>query len=426
MRNYKTYFSVLGVGLLLSASPVLAADKSETPAASPPAAAAAIPAAEPAVPASTKRWPAAIFDSAPAAKAAMDINPDRYAEFWKKWHFVSVRWREDSREIRLTYANDLAWKVLSEQKTEYPTGAMFGKLVYPAEEDLALPVSLLTANTLTRFMVMLWDPNHPKKGTDGWTYIRFINTPADAPRDKNDAEVEGVMTTKEVAACVECHKRAYDRGFVFSQPMYLFREPKDEPNWKEKKVLANRFEEGMKEMPANAVPRIVNSLMSSFPGWKDRKTMGYIGDFFIGSQGEIGPVMAKMAAANPNNIYMILDRDDPNTISLASSVKKKGYDKCAGLVRVQGAGFSFIGSGIGRGRDSGVNIEGGLKPVTDPKTGGYTGAREMDLAQQFRPIAALYVICDGKGVSRQALPLMRTEKDTDGLASYYFAPANVE
>src|SRR5262245_31783649 len=137
MGNFKSYVPALGLGLLLSASLAWAADAPKAPEA-PPAAAptAAAPASATYTPTAggqiMKKWPAAIFDASPAEKAAMDINPDLYADFWKKWHFVAVRWREDTREIRLTYANDLAWKVLAEQGSEYPTGAMFGKLVYPA------------------------------------------------------------------------------------------------------------------------------------------------------------------------------------------------------------------------------------------------------------------------------------------------------
>jgi len=47
-------------------------------------------------------------------------NLNDYAEFYKKWHLVTVRYRTDSFEQRFTYANDLAWKTLQTGKTDYP------------------------------------------------------------------------------------------------------------------------------------------------------------------------------------------------------------------------------------------------------------------------------------------------------------------
>lgn len=345
----------------------------------------------------------------------MDIHPDRFANFWKNWHFVSARWRQDVREIRLTYANDLAWKTLSEQRTDYPLGAMFGKLVYPAEEDLALPSSLMASNKLSRFMVMLWDPSHKKVGADGWVYVRFINPDPNLPQDKNSTGIWGVMAQKEINSCVECHSRAYDRGNVFSQPQFLFRDKSQNVQVKDTKVLSNRFGDSMKEIKPEAVPRIAMNLIQSLPDWKDRKIMGYVGDFFTGALGEMGPVLTKLAQKDTSVIYMIYDRDDPNTLELASSIKKKGYDNCVGLVRLRGNSVEFINEARRRKRPK-------TEDPAYPKLG-TQGVRVRDLTQQYKPVATMYTVCGDDGISRQALPLLYTTKDKDGLPSYYFAPA---
>ncbi|MBI3419105.1 MAG: cytochrome P460 family protein [Proteobacteria bacterium] len=354
----------------------------------------------------TKDFPEIIFNQPEAAKAAMDIPPDRFADFWKKWHFVSARWRQDVREIRLTYANDLAWETLLNHRTEYPVGAMFGKLVYPAEEDLALPTSLMSANRLNRFMVMLWDPKHKKVGSDGWTYLRFINPDPRVTQDKDSTGLWGVMSQKEINACVDCHTRAANRGNVFSQPMFLFRDGHQDAQTKNTEISSKRFEESMKEMTSAAVPRIALNLIQSLPDWKNRKIMGYEGDFFSGAFGQLRPVLAKLAQQNMKAIYMIYDRDDPNTIALASSIEKKGYEHCVALVRLLGLAQD------GRKRDAA------------PKDASYPqGTQVQDLTKQYKPTALLFITCGEETISRQALPLLYTTKDKDGLPSYYFAPA---
>jgi hypothetical protein len=437
MWNVKAYLPILCFSLFL---PVSFSWAEEAPKAATPE-----PAVKAAAPAKTKqKFPDYIFTLPEADQAKMDVHPSRYAEFWKKWRFVGARWRQDTHEIRLTYANDLAWNVLAEGRTDYPPGAMFGKMVYPSEEDLALPSSVMSGNFLNRLMIMLWDPNHPKKGADGWTYVRFINPDPRAPQDSASTGIWGVMSEKEISACVECHNRAYDRGNVFTQPMYLFHDrPRVEV--KDTKVMTNRFQESMKEMPHMAVPRIVVNLIESFPDWKKRKVKGYVGDFFSGSLNMMEPVMAKMAALDPEFIYLIHDRDDPNTLEIASSITRAGYNKCAGVVRLRG---SRLGATMARREaqqrrqmkqeeDEAYDTAPASAPAASPAYGAskeekaagdeaYGGTRVQDLTQRFKPFARMNVFCDGNRVSRQDLPLLYTKEDKDGLPSYYFAPAKLD
>lgn len=380
---------------------------------------------------SGKQFPDLIFALSDEDKAKMDLPLELFADFWKKWHFVGARWRQDIHEFRLSYANDLAWKTLTEGRTDYPVGAMFGKLVYPAEEDLALPSSVMPANLLNRLMVMLWDPKHKKASSDGWVYLRFINPDPRAPQDPANTGIWGVMSEKEVKACVECHARAADRGYVFSQPLFLFNDrPSGEiKNVKDTAALTTTFSESMKEMSPRSIPRIANNLIESFPEWKGRKIMGYVGDFFVGALGEMRPVLNKMAQKDPNSIFMIYDRQDPNTLQLASSVKKKGFENCVGLVRLRGAGVLDIAEKYdakkgkrGKGGDEAY-------PKAEDDEGyvkGAQGVRIRDLTKEYKPSAAVYLTCGAEGINRQNLPLLYTVKDKDGLPSYYFAPAIID
>lgn len=400
-----------------------------------------------------KKFPDFIFALPETEKAAMDIHPDRFADFWKNWRFVSSRWRQDTREFRLTYANELAWKTLIEGRTDYPVGAMFGKLVYPSEEDLALPTSVMPSNLLNRVMVMMWDPQHKKAGTDGWVYIRFINPDPRIPQDKDSTGIWGVMSKKEINSCVDCHNRAHDRANVFSQPLYLFHNKPDNVGLNDDKILENRYKETMKELPPTAIPRIANNLMESFTEWKGRKVMGYVGDFFTGALGQMRPVMAKLAQEHVDAIYMVYDRDDPNTVQIASSIKKKGYENCAGVVRLRGSTTEFQHEAARDRERRRIQDKEKIEPKKDDassqKSTNNTQAAAKEAAQEakalpantkiegqgvrirnfiesYKPSASLDIICGADKISRQDLPLLYTVKDKDGLPSYYFAPAVAE
>ena len=366
-------------------------------------------------------FPDVIFNQSAEAKAAMDINPDTYADFWKKWHFVTVRWRQDIRDFRYTFANDLAWKTLTEHRTDYPVGAMFGKLIYPTEEDLALPTSVQPANRLNRLEIILWDPANKKASSDGWVYLRFINRDPRSPQDKDSTGIWGVMSEKEVKSCVECHMRAYDRGFVFSQPAYLFHDSRHDVAVDENKVLSNSFGDSMKEMASADIPRIAIDLIHSIPEWQDRKIKGYEGDFFSGSIGLLSPVLAKLAVQDTKSIFMIYDRDDPNTMALASSVTKKDYKNCSGVIHLRGnAGMSDRPQAYNRDKNKkaqDIVVEEGKKAQ---------GVATIDLTKLYRPSATFYTLCNGDGISRQNLPLLYKVQDKDGLPSYYFAPVKLD
>ena len=61
----------------------------------------------------------------------------QFGDFVHNWHFVTVRFRRDSGEMRFAYANDIAWKALSEHSTDYPDGAVFAKIGVSTMEDPA-------------------------------------------------------------------------------------------------------------------------------------------------------------------------------------------------------------------------------------------------------------------------------------------------
>ena len=74
----------------------------------------------------------------------------QYEGFEKNWRLVTVRYRKDTGEMRLTYANELAWKTLSEGRINYPKGAVFAKIGVKTESDPAFAASLSPEGTRKR------------------------------------------------------------------------------------------------------------------------------------------------------------------------------------------------------------------------------------------------------------------------------------
>ncbi len=134
-----------------------------------------------------------------------------YAGFWKNpdWHFVTVRYRRDSSEMRLTYANPIAWKALLAGGNEYPEGAVFGKVGLLTQDDPGFTSSAVPAGA-RRYQLMIRD-KEKGKDTNGWVYALFDG------RGKAVAEDQDIASQ----ACWACHALVPERGEVFSQPISM-------------------------------------------------------------------------------------------------------------------------------------------------------------------------------------------------------------
>jgi hypothetical protein len=95
-------------------------------------------------------WPVSAEQAAEpdATHASMNgISYDTFGDFFKKWHFVTARYRKDTEEMRFTYANDIAWRALQEGAgppgavKDYPEGAAFGKVGVMTQDDPAFTSS---------------------------------------------------------------------------------------------------------------------------------------------------------------------------------------------------------------------------------------------------------------------------------------------
>jgi hypothetical protein len=142
-----------------------------------------------------------------ADKLMNDIGFDQFGDFSKNWQLVTVRYRNDTREMRFTYATELAWKSLSKNVTNYPDGAVFAKVGYMTVVDSAFPSSA-TPQGARRVQYMIRDKKK-YEDTNGWGYALFDNEGNTFPGDLKS----------RTQSCYMCHKIVPERGEVFSQIM---------------------------------------------------------------------------------------------------------------------------------------------------------------------------------------------------------------
>lgn len=146
-----------------------------------------------------------------AAPAMNGYTFQSYPDFWKKMRLVTVRYREDSGEMRYTFANDLAWKALQEHSTDYPDGAVFGKVSMRTVKDPGFTSSIVPQQG-TRYQIMVRD--HKKHAdTNGWGYAIFLPPEGLSPPEEQQADLS--------KGCDACHAIVQERGYVFSQPVSL-------------------------------------------------------------------------------------------------------------------------------------------------------------------------------------------------------------
>ncbi|HVK60456.1 MAG TPA: cytochrome P460 family protein [Bdellovibrionales bacterium] len=149
----------------------------------------------------------AYFATAPESPAVMnDIAYEKNKDFERTWRLVTVRYREDSKELRFTYANDIAWKAMFSLTPNYPDGAMFAKTAILTENDPSF-TSSRTPSASVRYQFMLRNKKKYKE-TEGWGYALFN---ADGKLFKDDVKVA-------TQACAACHRIVPERDYVFSRP----------------------------------------------------------------------------------------------------------------------------------------------------------------------------------------------------------------
>lgn len=150
------------------------------------------------------------------------IDFSDYKDFYKDWQLVTSRFRRDSQEIRLVYANPKAWTVLSNGQGNFPEGAVIAKVAFKTEADQLFLSSEVPSNA-RRYQIMIKD-SKKYNSTGGWGYALFDSSGV------SFSEPVDVQTK----ACFSCHQIASSRDYVFSTPMPIVPGANWIPNAKEK------------------------------------------------------------------------------------------------------------------------------------------------------------------------------------------------
>ena len=141
-----------------------------------------------------------------AGQASMNgIRFDDYKDFTESWQLVTIRYRKDTGEMRLTYANKSAMDTLLSGGINYPDGAVFAKTGIHTGVDDQFPSSVVPTG-VRRYQLMVKDKKKYAT-TGGWGYGLFDAQGKTFPEDPVASQ----------NACYACHAIVPNRGDVFSQ-----------------------------------------------------------------------------------------------------------------------------------------------------------------------------------------------------------------
>jgi|GEM_PF-295062 len=143
------------------------------------------------------------------------IDPKVADQYWEKWHFVSSRFRTDNRQIRIVYANDIAWDAMLKHSPVYPDGAMFAKAIFESSIDPTFPSSVVP-KAYTELELMKKDAKN-LGNNGGWAYAVY-----EYEKTTQELRKEDPHNPRELMqTCISCHAIVKSRDYVFSQPAFL-------------------------------------------------------------------------------------------------------------------------------------------------------------------------------------------------------------
>lgn len=214
-----------------------------------------------------------------------------FTDFEKQWKLITVRYRKDTGEMRLTYANDLAYENLLKNSTDYPEGSVFAKIGIKTSEDKAFPSSAVP-NAARRYQFMVRDKKK-FESTDGWGYALF---------DK-DGKIYPEEQALQSAACAACHRIVPDRGYVFSQMMELSVFKADSTLAKKETHYSERIK--FKEVVFTKLPELVKKQIPT--SYKKAKQLVHeISKYlFQGTLDEIKPLLAEESVKSKLPVYIV-------------------------------------------------------------------------------------------------------------------------
>jgi hypothetical protein len=214
-----------------------------------------------------------------------------YLDFEKKWKLVTVRYRKDTGEMRLTYANELAYEHLLKGSKDYPEGSVFAKIGIKTVEDKAFPSSAVPGSA-RRYQFMVREKKK-FESTDGWGYALFDKSGKIYPEDQ----------AVQSAACAACHRIVPERGYVFSEVMELSLFQGEKARTKKETHYSERIK--FREVTYDKLPELIRKELP--PVTKLAKQIDHeISKFlFQGTLDEIKPLLAEESVKTKLPVFII-------------------------------------------------------------------------------------------------------------------------
>lgn len=205
-----------------------------------------------------------------------DINFKDYKDFPEKWSLVTIRFRKDTGEMRITYGNELAMKTLNAGAINYPDGAVFAKIGFHTGVDDQF-ISSVVPKSVRRYQLMVKDKKK-YASTGGWGYGLYDPQGKTFPEDPK--------TTQD--ACYACHTIVENRGDVFSQPFSI--SPKAKYNFSHAEAVASPISYSW--MKFAKLPKTISALLPK--GTKQVRMMEHEKmreNLFQGTLDEVKPIL---------------------------------------------------------------------------------------------------------------------------------------
>lgn len=270
------------------------------------------------------------------------ISLKDFPEFNSRFRLVTVRYREDSKEMRFTYANDIAAKALELGAKEYPDGAVFAKIGFVSERDPSF-VSSVVPSGAKRYQFMVRGKKKFAE-TDGWGYALF---------NGNGQTFNGEPKANSLA-CASCHRLVPERNYVFSQFASFT------PFVEKARVSGPVAPQEIKKLKFETRKRGQLSLrLARLLPSHTQQVRWLTGDLqkniFDGTVGEIGPFLARESASA--KIPAVLASDDGRIFAFAYA---ENQDKSCGEKKIK----TVVGRSIGSNKNEDATEETVVKLVS--------------------------------------------------------------
>lgn len=247
------------------------------------------------------------------ARPINGINPKDAARFWLNWQLVTVRFRNDNKEQRFIYANQVAWQAMQAGRPTYPEGSMFAKVAFRTTEDQAFPSSV-EPNNFTRIQIMKKDERQYAE-TNGWGYAIYLPESQSNSNPKQDNEM--------AKACHACHILVKARDYVFARSPFMNAEIGGAGD--KSIAFADQFQIAKKA----DLPPYAKAILKVFPAATDETKFRSM-NLFVGSVNEsILPVVRSVAQSGLTHLIF-----DDKSRRFIGGEKLAATPACKSLIRV--------------------------------------------------------------------------------------------